>query len=447
MAIFTRRVIQGCIDQSTYASSKARRRWVQRLNGPDGYEHVATEWEIVLLHTLSKLGHLEHEPNLGGSTKLDVLFGHGNLHFAADITAVSDRGLHDQNPIEQLSDVLKRIYESTGIIAGALVLSVCDLSYSFGTARRKRRIVPPKAQFSELIFNEDFFIWLEQVKLSPEVASNYDVIYLQPRSTIRVSYLPGRVGSWCGQYTDYRVPSVVDKNPLYYALASKADQLSQSGFKGRTGVFLCDGGTGSLRERFSGEIGAREVVLRFLLNHPEVDFVATLSLRNIDTGTIRQRVEGQLYAWKAEPWQAELEQVFSRILENLPRVRQTPDNARSELKSNSVTRRGHIGALSVSYGPSRVNKVRMSTRTLMDLLSGRLTPDALNRRYLHGDGEEGFFQHLAKTGSLIESAVVQRNPLEDDDEIEFTFAGPDPAVAPFRIKSTEEIKADQTPQD
>ena len=439
--MFTRRAIQQCLDEATYAPKKARRNWVNRLNSSDEYERIAAEWEVVVVHTLSRLGQVAHEPKLGGTSQLDVKFTRGNLTFAADVTTVSDRGVHQQNPVQALADELQAIYIAEGIGGGALHLSVTDLSYLFGTAKKKRRLVPPTKEFAKLIFNDAFFSWIRDLKKNPEVATHFDVTYRRPDSRIRFSYVPGRKGSGLHQYTDYRVPSVIDQNPLYYALDAKADQLRKSGFKGKTGIILCDGGTGALRPRISGEINAREIVLRFLQENPDVSFVFTLSLRNLDVSTIRQRVEGEIYTCQTESWQIDLGDVFSNLLKILPRARQTADNARSEIKHAEARPRAHLGALKVSYDSPFTRTVTMSTRTLMDLLLGRLSAETLNRYYKHGDGEKGLFQNLAEAGLLIRSAAVRRNEEEDEDEIELTFTGPDPAASPFRLRPTRSNEA------
>ena len=80
----------------------------------------------------------------------------------------------------------------------------------------------------------------------------------------------------------------------------------------------------------------------------------------------------------------------------------------------------------------------MSTRTLLDALAGRLTQKGLNERYRFGNGQEGVFEHLARTGSLIESSRVENKPGEDDDEIVFSFGMPDPASSAFTVPKYSE---------
>ncbi|MGH7947528.1 MAG: hypothetical protein ACREF9_21350, partial [Opitutaceae bacterium] len=75
-------------DNSCFLSASQTRRHVELLNSA---VDLSTEWELVILNVLGKVGQVEHEPDLGGPTKLDVKFeAVDGFQFAADITTVSD---------------------------------------------------------------------------------------------------------------------------------------------------------------------------------------------------------------------------------------------------------------------------------------------------------------------------------------------------------------------
>ena len=86
----------------------------------------------------------------------------------------------------------------------------------------------------------------------------------------------------------------------------------------------------------------------------------------------------------------------------------------------------------MSIGMSGVKEIRMSTRTLLDVLSGRISSSRLNEVYRYGNGK-GLFEYLVRAGSMIENSRVEKKPNEDEDEIIFTFKGPDPAISAFTI--------------
>src|ERR1035438_3967325 len=119
MAMFTRRALQHAINATlTCASSSKRREWAAVLNSPKSPKYIPTEWEIILLQSLSGLGALTHEPRLGGPTRLDIQFRSPSLIFVADIATISDHGLHERNPIQPLEDELREHWLQSGITEG-----------------------------------------------------------------------------------------------------------------------------------------------------------------------------------------------------------------------------------------------------------------------------------------------------------------------------------------
>jgi hypothetical protein len=433
LAVFARRILQRCIDESpAYASGDVRRVWVRKLNSSSEPAYAATEWEIVLLHTIAKFGSLRHQPELpGGSSRIDILFDRSGLSFGADITTVSDRGLHERNPIRELESRLRFLYEAAQISTGGIALSVLDVSASGGRRTGRGTIVPPISEFDALVFNEAFFRWMSMLKERPTARSSHQVIYRNPLSLIRFTYVPGRIGAWCAEYSDYRVAKSVDRNPLYRSLASKAQQLTHGGFEGPLGIVVCDGGARALAQSFSGNVSTDEIVLEFLRRHTSVTFVIVLALRNAGSAAIRQRVEPRIYASEETPWHQELAKLFDQVVSALPQVLQTAENATNELRFWEGKKRFHMGGVSMTVGPAGIGELRMSTRTLLDVLSGRLSQKRLNEHYQFGNSGKSIFEHLVRTGRLLESARVERNPTEDDDEIVFKFGSRDPAASAF----------------
>src|SRR5579862_7285641 len=106
MALFPRRVLQRTLSENVTVLSPAQADSVCRqLNvAHDGY--VALEWEQVLLNAASKAGGAKYEPPLGGKSRADLLLKIDDppLEFVADITACSDRGLDELNPMEALME-------------------------------------------------------------------------------------------------------------------------------------------------------------------------------------------------------------------------------------------------------------------------------------------------------------------------------------------------------
>lgn len=440
MGIFSRRYLQRCIDESsTFATLQTRKLWANKLNSPSSPDYAAREWEIAILNALSKFGKLRHEVDFGGTTRPDVLFCSTGMEFVADITAVSDKGLHEQNPLELLKEELRKRYECSGITAGGFALIVTATSIP---SRRVKSlgIVPPVNRFDEIIFNSAYEDFIAKIKARNTERREIGVIYGEPpQSQIRIIYQPGKPGAYCHQYTVYTGLNVINKNPLYYALRDKSDQLKKSGYKGTMGIIVCDGGTRSLSEdRSTSTYSTADVVQEFLRRDRDkrVNFVAVLT--RTEELSLRQRnsLRPKIHVRELEPWHGRLETLFAQVFSALPRITQSPDNAQRERRfyKGRETTRPHLGGLSISMG-SQMSEIKLSTRTLLDLLSGRLTTERFNREYRFDNGRNPFERELRR-GFTLESAVVKRLLDEDDDEIILKFAGPDPALARFTVKDS-----------
>src|SRR5665213_1873637 len=436
MAIFTRRVLQRCIDEShTYASDTIRRGWVSKLKSTGATDYVAREWEIVLLNTLSHFGKLQHEPNLGGPSRPDVVFESDAVKFCADITAISDRGFDEQNPARTLEDQLRKRYARSETTTGGLALNISSLGFPAYKGMKQPRILPPEDEFDDLIFNGDFGSFLDYVKLNPLEKKTHTISLLHLRSLVRITYMPGRRGVWCDSHP---IPQTteIEKNPLFTALRDKVDQLTHSGYAGPCGMVICDGGAEVLRENFSGmTYSASEVIFAFFKKHSSINFVVTLSLRNGYDGTLKQRVEYRIHVRSVETWHSELNLLFAKIVEALPQVVQTPQNALNEMRfwEGRARYRTHLGGMSVTYHGHMAKEIRMSTRALLELLAGRISQETFNQRFSSERGRNIFEQQL-KAGCLLESASVERRSNEDFDEIVLKFGGPDPAASEFAVR-------------
>jgi hypothetical protein len=77
MGIFSRRNLYRILaENARFVRQRPLSEHIKRLNGSDQVQRVTTEWEAVVLNGLSKLGSVDHEPQLPGTTKPDVLFTH-----------------------------------------------------------------------------------------------------------------------------------------------------------------------------------------------------------------------------------------------------------------------------------------------------------------------------------------------------------------------------------
>jgi hypothetical protein len=438
MAMFSRRALQRAINESLpYTDRSKRSEWAKVLNSPTSLRYIPTEWEMVILQSLATIGTLTHEPKLSGETKPDIQFESPGLNFVADVATISDRGLHERNPIRALENELRKRWELSSITEGGFAFHASTRHYS-GKGAKPPVVVPPVSDFGSLVFNDRFDQFVLEVKASPTEQRQLAIPWATS-SVITINYVPGRKFVWCSGYTSYTVPTVRDRNPLYLAIKEKGDQLKRCGYAGLKGVIICDGGAHVLRNMSSSfSYSLRDVVFHALKRHTSVDFVIIVSLRDRSSQTIKQEARSELFVRDEVDWMNPLNVVSSLMVERLPTVIQSPDNARTELTHwiGKEKQRTHIRGLSLTAGRNGVGEIRMSTQTLLEVLGGRLSAKKLNEAYSHNK-REGLFEHQLRRGTVIESARVERKPEDDSDEIVFTFGLPDPSVAPFTIPDEE----------
>jgi len=113
--MFARRSIQRSLDDLTGVLNDGQLDGlVRRLGGPTVREQIASEWETIVLAAISRCSSLRHEEDCGGTSRPDVRasFGDPNIEFVADVCAVSDADMQDDNPIE--------FFQATSPLVGAL---------------------------------------------------------------------------------------------------------------------------------------------------------------------------------------------------------------------------------------------------------------------------------------------------------------------------------------
>jgi hypothetical protein len=376
MAMFAKRVLQRCIDESHgYVSASTRHKWVAKLKSTRATDYIATEWEIVLLNVFSRLGTLLHEPELGFPKKVDVVLENSALKFCADITAISDKGFHQTNPIRELEDQLRSHYQVSGITGGGLVLDVSSVGFATYKGVKQRRILPAKAEFDKQVFNEGFISFIDDIRLNPLSRKIHTITFRDLSGIVQITYIPGQNGVWCQSHPIPQT-TIIDSNPLSTALTSKALQLKNCGYEGPRGIIVCDGGADVLRENFSGmTYSAADVIRAFFRKHRSVSFVVTLSLRNHSNRTLKQRIEHKTYVRSPATWHDGLCLFFEQFVKNIPQVTQTPENALNELRywEGKEHRRLHLGSITVTYGRRSPKEIQISTRALQ-VLAGRIPP-------------------------------------------------------------------------
>jgi len=446
MALFTRRVLQKCLDDNAeFVSTDVLRNWVQRLNRVSN-DYVATEWEVVLLRAFARFGKVRHEPPLGRRS-VDLVFesSDGKLQFAADIVAISDQPLHEKNPIDRFRDEFNKRIEKAKINTGRFIFQVEEEQpvASRGTGRKRRLLLPPVSQFSTHVFNAAFDDYIESIRKEPRRLRNHPVHHRSPDVAINIQYQPG-VGRGAGSasYGTYTSTTVKDNNPLFNALKSKAVQLRQSGYSGNRGIIVCDRGSRIFTEMSNwATFNMDEVIGDFFRQNGSVSFVVTMGIRSrLSTlgGRSRLCVEPKLFVRstdRAIDWVPGLNRLVLQVTDSLPELYQTPENAMISMDWNRSTMhtKPYLGGWEMTR-----NDVLLSARELLDLLAGRLDQKRFAEHHDAGGGTN-IFSIFRSHGRMIIAASVEHRPEEDDDEVILRFGDGDPAVSKFNVPRSAEL--------
>jgi len=433
MALFSRRFLQRTLDESsTYLTVKQRQVFCKLLNTVRD-DYFATEWEIAILRALNEIGSLQHEQDLPGTSHPDVLFtADDGLSFVADITSVSDKGLHRQNPYDALQEEFFKRQRKLGLLNGGFdvrVDSYADNIYR-GSGKKPRLKLPKRADFPTKIFNADFQRFMMGVRDHPDEVCQ---LHIEDAETlVHFSYNPSRRGYGGGSHPSFDLTAVIDKNPIYNALSSKADQLRNSGHDGTKGIFLCDAGCWGLHQQSSNwQFYARdEVVRHFLRQNQSVSFVVALIVEEEQKGfahTVRRVISHNVYLNNsAVHLKEQIELLAGNLVYRLPSPEQTPRNAMQHLKRKDGMTGRHMGTLTQGRG------IEMSARMLLEILAGHLSIRDFEQNY-RMEAAQNPFRRMLGQGRLIEGITVEPHPEADDDRVTIRFGKPDSAVAPFRI--------------
>jgi len=443
MALFPRRVVQRCLNElGAFVSRAVLHDWVQRLNQVKD-DYLATEWEVVLLWIFARFGNIQHEPPLG-RRPIDLVFDadDGNLHFAADIAAISDEPLHERNPIDPFRDALNKRIEKARIHTGRFIFQVQEEQPipHRGTGRKRRLLLPPVKEFAAYVFNAAFDEYIKSIRREPSRVHYYPVQHQKPDIDITIEYQPGvGRGAASAVYGSYTSTTVIDNNPLFNALKSKADQLRRSGYDGIRGIIVCDRGSRIFNEMSNwATYRMEDVVHEFLRQNSSVAFVTTMGVRwrNSYLYVVPRVFVRRGYSGKA--WVATLNDLITRVVQCLPQLQQTPENVLSEMRWNrsTIQTKPYFGESIMS-----ANEIRISARELLDLLSGRLDQKRFLER--HAVGQTNFFNLVQSRRGMISAVGFEHRPDEDDDLVILQFSEGDPAVSPFKVpelsKSTDEF--------
>jgi hypothetical protein len=443
MAIFSRRTIQQMLNEnSDFLTETQIIQHVTKLN-QDDFQAFDTEWEVAILNVFSKIGKVVHEPDLGGSSRLDLLFTPNNdakNSMVADITTVSDDGFEIDNPVKDFYVELTERITKAGLSGNGFNLSIGAHPQKYGEPTKIK--LPPRGEFANEIFNGNFKSFLNQILTQPEQPAVYRVS--NEKTELTLSYTPGK-RFFSSTWHVYNQALEKTKNPIFNSLKAKQRQIKKTNYSGSKGIILCDAGSDMPHKQsfnsFETTYNADDAIRDFLRQNQSIDFVLMIS--SVWTGKTNPFTEGKtrkilVSVFKNKNYET-LPESIKESLENLEEYFPEPVNTASGARE-TIRRGFDLKSFKPLGGGLRgsAREISIPSSSVFALLAGKITQDELFESLGFKPSEDGrqtirnlFEYKLEQKMRIVEVKVEPR--AYDDDMLTFVFDGPDPAISPFVV--------------
>jgi hypothetical protein len=442
--VFSRRDLQKRIERlHGVLSHEQLSGLIKKLNTPN-QQRLPTMWELVVLDAFAQVALVRHEAPLPSGRCPDLLVDYkslagGRLAIVADVLAVSDRGLDERNPVDV-------IFEQTPTIARKHGVDPVKLTYKINGGETGKRgqikvqlALPNRGRMIELLHSE-VVPWLKSISLRPNQRDIFKPS--DQKYDFSITYDPAQT-STMGSYTSYDVAPSKEVNPLYKALKAKTSQLEGAHEDAFKLLVACDADCGLFRSNASmtsvgGTFTDRQIVDHFLTKHSSVDGVLLIGVEEkrdfLSTGTYRKlrfdlRVRGSIDLTRLTSPYAELDELIRSALIHFPEPRLAPYNAARRCLHQETLGRAQVRYRFTTGGFGSMS-VSISSRDLMQLLSGELSQEDFSKAYRFDAQHVNPFALALSQGRLIRSASVRKLD-GDDDVVTFEFGQIDAAIAPF----------------
>ncbi len=417
MFVFSRRAIQGKLDLlEDVLSPEQHAELVNRLNQPVR-QRLAAMWEVVFLQALSQVAVIRHEVALPNRRRPDFGFEFDDAGdrrtIVGDITSVSDVGLDKQNPFREFCDEGSRLARRFGLDPNHFRYDVAGEKDGEWPKQKMKLLLPTGEAFTQLI------------------------------KKVVEPFFRGLVRQWAsgGGHPCYDLAISLTANPIYRALRAKVDQLRAAPENAIRIIILCDGDCAAMRKSvFPSNYSARQIATEFLRTTSVVDLVLLATVEQRNPHDLRLRDYVMNYDLTAAPPRQRSARISDDIIEAVQlllerSVREIPtpmtDACNAALRcEESGYGLGKHGGYEMSG-----NVVKISARLVQELLAGDVSAEkfAEFHRWSQELGETpNPFARSLRRGELISAINVIDCGDEDDNQLEFRFGPPDPAVSPFR---------------
>lgn len=439
--MLSRRSIQNLLDESGHYLTRSQcESFGVKLNRANR-DALEAEWELIVLAALNRAGEVEHEPNLGGSTRLDVRFRSPDVRFVADVRTVSDETYDRENPIHELGRELSRFAEKLHEegIEGGFDFRVNGVNATPSKGEYKTRLIIPDTQkFRHFIFDDCFADFLASIRRQPGQAHHHNVNTLE--ASVSIVFNPGTLGMRHYTYPSYNLPHDAMRNVVYGALERKSKQIKRAGNREPgeyAGIILCDGACAQLRFVASfGTVSLDQIMATFLRGSQTVDFVCVVDVREEDSlWSSSGMLQFQARVWSRHPaaFDQALEDLFNEALQKLAKPVRTAINTVSHFEWAAGCNQ-HLYATYKRDTWMKCDSVEISLRAAVNYLAGRIDRTEFERA-VHPDWLADMRRRLDR-GSGVADVSIASAVGEDDDGLVITFREHDAANASFRTPSS-----------
>lgn len=433
--IFSRRDIQVCIDiVRENISSAAADDLARKLNIP-GKDRIPAMWEAVILSALSKVGKVESEKLQANGKRPDVAYvGENGFEFVADITCVSDDGLDRDNPIDLFQKEFNLAMRRLGMPLGGYSIRV-EADKKITTRGVKTLLkLPEYSQIPNFVKDNVEAPIKKQIK-DNGIASG--LVIDAEGVFIEIEFDSSKCPFAFVSHPSYDVPLILDRNPLYSAIRGKAKEQLK-GLDGVKGIIVCDGDCSAMRSKDAfGVESAYRICNEFFRQHQSIDFILLIAVQERRVGGFIERLPNEIYIQYRQADRidfqgaAEIAKIFEDVFRLVPAPKRTAVNGVS-LANNKGYGAGYKGGFRMGGG-----KVKLSSRVIMDVLSGRRSVEEFNKDFHAVSAFDSSFcmmpnpfEMMLKDGRLPISVTVEKG--DEDDWLEFEFGEADAAISPFK---------------
>ena len=445
MGLVSRRVMQQLLWECEAVADTSE--LIRRLNGDDALARLAADYEVILLNALSKLGRVRYEPALGGARRADLLFeppASAARSALVEITAVSDRDAHKENPVAEFQKELIAFARDLGLEGTGLGVRYSGAREGPLGDQKMRLFLPAKSEIRRFARKREIRGFLENIRSVP--GRPWKLSLPVPPGTLELSYSPLQ-GFTTAAMPSFTLAYSVRRNPVANRLEKKVAQLRQSGFEGAAGVMLCDAGCQMVREfepvSHSIHISTSEVLEHCFKRFRRLTFVTLVTVGSQHTVHSAHRTPTPRIGFRSttfvnrfarHPLSEEVRDALDRIPEMLPPVEAEPTAAlahyESHLRHQGLALGSYVGStLAWDYAT-----ISISSRAACEVLAGLLDSSQLfiPRSSTTPPSVANLIAAQLANGRTLASARVEKRQFDDDDVLVLEFRGPDPALSRLR---------------